>query len=74
MVDIKTNWGPGTWIEHREDGVVKSLTVKIKGWRIINNEDGSPKTYSTIRQTHSVEGTDLRKRKLSVYGYSTRIM
>ena len=54
--------GTGNLIEHREDGVVKSLTVKIKGWRIINNEDGSPKTDSIIRHTHWVEGTDLRKR------------
>ena len=62
MANLRTNWGPGSWIETREDGVVKSLTVKIKGWRIINNEDGTPKTYSTIRQTRSVPGTDLRER------------
>ena len=47
-MDITTNYGPKTWTENREGGVVKSLTVKIRGWRIINNNDGSPKTYKEL--------------------------
>lgn len=42
------NWGPKTWVETRDSGVVKSIEVKIKGWRKINNEDGTPKTWSEI--------------------------
>ena len=44
-MNIITNYGPKTWIENRDDGVVTSVDVKVRGWRIINNEDGSPKTY-----------------------------
>ena len=50
-MNIITNYGPKTWTENREDGVIKSLTVKIRGWRIINNNDGSPKTYKEFNTT-----------------------
>ena len=31
-----TIWGPETWTENREDGIVKSIDVKIKGWTANN--------------------------------------
>jgi hypothetical protein len=47
-MDIFTNYGPKTWIENRESDVLKSIIVKIRGWRIINSEDGLPKTYKRL--------------------------
>jgi len=32
------NWGPNTWVESRDSGVLKSLVIKIKGWKSINKD------------------------------------
>lgn len=33
MERTKVHWGPDTWTENREDGIVKSIDVIIKGWK-----------------------------------------
>jgi len=56
MPNTITNYGPKTWIENRESGVVKSITVKIKGWRDINNDDGSPKYLKNHLLDRGIDG------------------
>jgi len=68
-MNIITNYGPKTWTENREDGVIKSLTVKIRGWRIINNSNGSPKTYKKINTTRDI-GDGLKK-FIKVFDFTT---
>ncbi len=48
------NYGPKTWVENRESGVVKSLTVKIKGWKSINSNN-----QFTIQRDMNGEGIKL---------------
>ena len=55
MANIHTDWGPKTWTENRESGKVTSIDVKIRGWRIINNIDDTPKTYREISVSREVE-------------------
>jgi hypothetical protein len=68
-MNIITNYGPKTWTENREDGVIKSLTVKIRGWRIINNNDGSPKTYKEFNTTR--DAGDGYKKFYKVFDFTT---
>tara|TARA_Y100000385_G_scaffold226241_1_gene236866 strand:- start:251 stop:679 length:429 start_codon:yes stop_codon:yes gene_type:complete len=47
-------WGPGTWTENRTDGVVKSITVVIKGWLT----DSAPTINKTTSSEEMVKHVD----------------
>jgi len=47
-------WGPGTWTENRTDGVVKSITVVIKGWLT----DSAPMINKTTSSDEIVKHVD----------------
>ena len=49
-----TFWGPQLWTENREDGIVKSIDVKIKGWAANN-------VPTKIKHSHIEDPDDLTK-------------
>ena len=56
-MDISINYGPKSWIENREDGVVKTIDVKIKGWR----NDNNPPQITITRDSVDYTGIDWTK-------------
>jgi len=54
MERIVINWGPDTWTENREDNVVKSIDVIIKGWK----NDNIP---TLIKHSHIEDPDDFTK-------------